>query len=300
MTLGTAVDPLDALVSLLDLEPTGPDGYRGHSPQYPMRRVFGGQVAAQALVAAGRTVDAERPVHSLHAYFLAPGDPSVPIDYTVQRLRDGRSFSARQVLASQRGETIFTMSASFQRPGEGPEHRPEMPDAPDPESLARLSDRVSPYPDRTPAWWRQPNAIDLRFTDKPPLLGDTGPREPRQRVWLRANGTLPDDPALHSCVLAYASDMSLLGSILLPHGAEYQPGEIAMASLDHAMWFHRPVRADRWLLYAQESPTSSGARGFTRAGIFTRDGDLAVSVAQEGMVRVRRSARPANPPRDGR
>jgi acyl-CoA thioesterase-2 len=250
--------------------------------------VFGGQVAAQALVAAGRTVGPDRPVHSLHAYFLLPGDTSVPIDYTVQRLRDGRSFGARQVLASQRGQTIFTMSASFQRPAEGLEHRPEMPDAPDPESLPRLAERVSPYRDRTPAWWAMPTAIDLRFTDDPPMLGHATPREPRQRVWLRANGTLPDDPALHACVLAYASDMSLLGSVLLPHGADYQPGEIAMASLDHAMWFHRPVRADRWLLCAQESPTSSGARGFTQARIYTRDGDLAVSVNQEGMVRVRR------------
>jgi acyl-CoA thioesterase II len=291
VTLGTAVDPLDALVSLLDLTPTGPDQFRGHSPDYPMRRVFGGQVAAQALVAAGRTVDPDRPVHSLHAYFLLPGNTSVPIEYTVHRLRDGRSFSARQVLASQHGETIFTMSASFQRPGDGPDHQPETPDAPDPESLPRLAERVSPYRDRTPAWWAMPMAIDLRFTDDPAMLGHDAPREPWQRVWLRANGTLPDDPALHACVLTYASDMSLLSSILLPHGADYRPGQIAMASLDHSMWFHRPVRADRWLLYAQESPTASGARGFTRAGIYTQDGDLTVSVAQEGMVRVRNRSR---------
>jgi acyl-CoA thioesterase-2 len=216
-----------------------------------------------------------------------PGDPATPIEYTVQRLRDGRSFSARQVIARQRGEAIFTMTASFQLPGEGLEHQPEMPAAVEPETLPRLPERIAPFRDRAPRWWSRPNAIDLRFTEDPPYVGDAvGPREPQQRLWLRADGALPDDPMLHACVIAYASDMSLLSSILLPHASAVQRDQIRMASLDHAMWFHRPVRADDWLLYAQESPTSAGARGFTQARIYSRDGRLAVSVSQEGMVRV--------------
>jgi acyl-CoA thioesterase-2 len=242
-------------------------------------RVFGGQVAGQALVAAGRTVEG-RPVHSLHAYFLRPGDPSIPIVYDVDRIRDGKSFSTRRVVAIQHGEAIFNLQASFHVDETGFDHQVPMPEAPDPETLPSAAELAPPAPGRL--WARQP--IDIRYVDGPPwdrAISPTG----RQLVWIRADGTLPDDPVLHTCVVAYASDYTLLGAALVPHGRSYFHDDLMMASLDHAMWFHRPFRADEWLLYSQASPAASSGRGLAMGGIFRRDGALAVSVVQEGLIR---------------
>jgi acyl-CoA thioesterase-2 len=277
---------LDALVDLLDLEPIEVNLFRGVSPDDDRQRVFGGQVAGQALVAAGRTVDRGR-VHSLHAYFLRPGDPAVPIVYEVDRIRDGRSFTTRRVVAIQHGQAIFNLSASFHIDEPGPEHQFPMPDVPDPESLPTLEEQMAPYRDRVGAWYDRPRPIDFRYVSGNPLERRTDEPGPMAgRVWLRADGTLPDDPLLHACVVAYASDLTLLDTTLAPHGHSIwsAPG-IMLASLDHAMWFHRRFRADEWLLYDQDSPVAHGARGFARGSIFTRDGALAVSVVQEGLVR---------------
>ena len=278
-------DALDELVKLLDLEPIEVNIFRGLSPDEDRQRVFGGQVAGQALVAAARTVEPSRHVHSLHAYFLRPGDPNVPILYDVDRIRDGRSFTTRRVVAIQHGRAIFNLAASFHLDEPGLDHEFPMPDAPDPESLPDFKERMAPYRDRLGDWYDRPRAIDTRHVDwQGP--GHTEPRPPRQQVWLRADGTLPDDPMLHTCVLTYASDMTLLDTTLLPHGSSFEQGGIMMASLDHAMWFHRPFRADDWLLYDQDTPSTSGGRGLGRGLIYTRDGRLVVSVVQEGLIRT--------------
>ena len=282
---------LDALVELLDLEPIEVDIFRGLSPDEHRQRVFGGQVAGQALVAAGRTVT-RGTVHSLHAYFLRPGDPAVPILYEVDRIRDGRSFTTRRVVAVQHGRAIFNLSASFHVDEPGPDHQVTMPAVPDPESLPTFASQMAPYRDRLAEVHERPHPIDVRFVTSHPFERGEGKGRPAcQRVWMRADGELPDQPLLHACVVAYASDLTLLDTTLAPHGisALSSPGTM-LASLDHAMWFHRPFRADEWLLYEQESPSASGARGFAKGTIFTRDGLLAVSVAQEGLVRpLRRS-----------
>jgi acyl-CoA thioesterase-2 len=281
---------LDALVDILDLEELEVNLFRGRSPQEQRQRVFGGQVAGQALVAACRTVERGL-VHSLHAYFLRPGDPRVPIVYQVDRIRDGKSFTTRLVVAIQHGQAIFQLSASFQ-PGEpGLEHQDPMPPAPEPESLPTWHERIAPVlpqlPEEMRHWMARERPIDLRYDgDIPIWKADPGP--PHQQVWMRADGTLPDDPALHQCVVAYASDMTLLDTSLLPHGVAWADMGFQIASLDHAMWFHRPFRADEWLLYDLHSPSAAGARGFTLGRIFTREGKLAVSVAQEGLIRSRR------------
>jgi acyl-CoA thioesterase II len=279
---------LDQLIGLLDLEPIEVDIFRGVSPQVSMQRVFGGQVAGQALVAAGRTVPTDRRVHSLQAYFLRPGDPDVPIVYTVDRIRDGRSFTARRVVAIQHGKAIFSLSASFARPEPGIDHQSELPDVPDPESLPTLAERIAPYADRLGGFARLPRPIDLRYVDPPPweqrLVGPR--REARSRVWMRAAGKLPDDPLLHVCALTFASDLTLLDSVLVRHGLAWGFGVTAGASLDHAMWFHREFRADEWLLYDATSPTASGARGLATGTIWTRDGRHVVSVVQEGLLRT--------------
>ncbi|HZQ27029.1 MAG TPA: acyl-CoA thioesterase II [Acidimicrobiales bacterium] len=279
-------EALDDLVELLDLEPIEENIFRGRSPDEKRQRVFGGQVAGQALVAAGRTVDPDRPVHSLHAYFLRPGDPNVPILYEVDRIRDGRSFTTRRVVAIQHGKAIFNLSASFHREEDGPDHQVPMPPAPDPESLPTFHERMAPWKDMLGEWYERPRPIDLRHVHDPPFVG-TGPREPHLQQWIRTDGTLPDDPLLHACVVAYASDMTLLDSILVAHELSWQEQTVQGASLDHAMWFHRPFRADEWLLYDQESPSAHGARGLASGRIFTRGGTLVVSVMQEGLIRRR-------------
>ncbi|MBV9380561.1 MAG: acyl-CoA thioesterase II [Streptosporangiaceae bacterium] len=278
---------LDKLLDLLDLEQIEMNIFRGRSPDERVQRVFGGQVAGQALVAAGRTVPDDRPVHSLHAYFIRPGDPSVPLVYTVDRVRDGRSFTTRRVSAVQHGRTIFTLSASFHRPEAGPFHQDPMPDVPPPEAIQRNADRFEALFGPLPSHVRD-NPIDLRSIGPLSVEAERDPalRTTRNLVWLRVDGDLPDDPLLHVCLMTYASDMTLLDTVLLGHGLSWADGKTSGASLDHAMWFHRPFRADRWLLYAQESPAAYGARGLARGEVFTAEGDLVVSVVQEGLVRT--------------
>ena len=278
---------LEALLEILDLEELEVNLFRGRSPQEQRQRVFGGQVAGQALVAACRTVSRGL-AHSLHAYFLRPGDPRVPILYSVDRIRDGRTFTTRRVVAIQHGEAIFHLSASFQPDEPGLEHQDAMPAAPEPESVPTWQERMAPVlavaPPEMRTWLERERPIDLRYVGEVPILSAV-PHPADQQVWLRADGKLPDDLALHQCVVAYASDMTLLDTALLPHGVAWSDEHFMMASLDHAMWFHRPFRADEWLLYQLHSPNAAGARGFTRGEIWTRDGRLAVSVAQEGLIR---------------
>jgi acyl-CoA thioesterase-2 len=278
---------VDSLVRLLDLERIEEDIFRGVSPKSDWQRVFGGQVAGQALVAAGRTVDPARHVHSLHSYFVRPGDPSVPIVYTVDRVRDGRSFSTRRVTAIQHGVAIFALSASFQLIQPGIEHESPMPEAPDPESLPTLQERYAATPQGAQFLRRMPQPIELRYVDDPPW-GRTGASRPDgpHRVWMRATGRLPENDLLHVCVLTFASDLTLLDSILVRHGLTPGVTPIQVASLDHAMWFHRHFRADEWVLYSSESPAASGSRGLATGQFFSQSGHLLASVVQEGMIRV--------------
>ncbi|TCO51392.1 acyl-CoA thioesterase-2 [Kribbella antiqua] len=269
-------ESLEDLVELLDLEMIDVDLFRGRQPQTAMQRVFGGQVLGQALVAASRTVDPERVVHSLHGYFLRAGDTAVPIVYRPEPTRDGGSFSSRRVVASQNGRPIFYMSASFQRPEPGLDHQDPMPsDLVPPDDAPTLASVLEARSGRRAADWdKEWSALDVR------LAGVTG-----RQFWIRAAGKLPDDRALHACVLAYASDLTLLGASLLPHGIVIGDRRIQPASLDHALWFHRDFRADEWLLYDQASPSASGARGFATGRLFSEDGRLVASVAQEGLIR---------------
>jgi acyl-CoA thioesterase-2 len=284
----TGQDAVDGLVALLDLEDIERDVFRGVSTRSRWQRVFGGQVAGQALVAAGRTVEDDRYVHSLHSYFVRPGDPSIPILYLVDRVRDGRSFSTRRVIAVQRGETIFSLSASFQLQQEGIDHQAPMPDVPEPEQLPALVNRYGDSPEAAEFYKAMPKPIDLRYVDDPPWQQHAhGPREGLSRVWMRADGKLPDDPLLHVCVLTYASDMTLLDSVLVRHGLAPGLDDISMASLDHAMWFERPFRADEWLLYSTRSPSASGGRGLATGRFYRQDGTQVCSVVQEGMIRLR-------------
>lgn len=278
------------LLRILDLEPLEVNLFRGRSPQTGWQRVFGGQVVGQALVAATRTVDG-RPPHSLHGYFMRPGDPAVPIIYEVDRIRDGRSFVTRRVVAIQHGAAIFSMSASFHLDEPGYEHQMDMPEVPRPDELPSekmLKEQMMPtMPRAIREYFERERPIELRHCD-PMRYVDGKPRPPMQSVWIRATEALPKDPAIHQCVLAYASDMTLLDAALVAHGSSVFSGEIQAASLDHAMWFHKPFRADEWLLYTQDSPFAGGARGFTRGRIYTQGGELVASVAQEGLIRRRR------------
>lgn len=281
------------LLSILDLEPLEVNLFRGRSPQVGWQRVFGGQVIGQALVAACRTVDdiEERPPHSLHGYFLLAGDPKVPIIYEVDRIRDGRSFTTRRVVAIQHGRAIFSMSASFHVSEPGLEHQAAMPEVPAPEELpsdAEIRDRVlSMMPDPIRRYFERERLVELRPVEFERYLGKKFP-DGRFHIWMRTTGALPVTPAIHRCVLAYASDLSLLDAALVPHGRTVFEKSIMAASLDHALWFHRPFKADEWLLYSQDTPSAGGARGFARGLIFSRDGTLVASVAQEGLVRERR------------
>ena len=280
------MSPVDDLVALLALEPIEVNIFRGRSPDDERQRVFGGQVAGQALVAASRTVDEpQRHVHSLHAYFLRPGDPAVPILYEVDRIRDGRSFTTRRVVAIQHGRAIFNLQASFHDPEPGADHQLAMPsDLPDPESLPDFKTRMEPYKERMGEWYERPRPIDLRYIDGDPFTREGKPAT-GQRVWLRADGKLPDDPTLHACIVTYASDMTLLDTTVLPFGWSWDSPNLQMASLDHAMWFHRRFRADDWLLYDQVAISTGASRGLAGGAIYTRDGRLAVTVVQEGLVR---------------
>lgn len=280
--------PVEDLIDLLDLEAIEVNIFRGVSPKDRSQRVFGGQVLGQALVAATRTVE-NRTCHSMHAYFLVAGDPKVPILYEVDRSRDGHSFSSRRVVAIQHGRQIFHMSVSFQIPEPGLEHQIDAAAFPAPDDLPNEDDFRREMAEKIPVQYRdhflRPRPIELRPVDRQEIFRPEK-RPPHQAVWVRATGALPDDVALQQCVLAYASDMTLLDTSLLPHGIGWFSDKIQMASVDHAMWFHRPFRADEWLLYVQDSPSASGARGFNRGMIYSRDGTLVASVAQEGLMRM--------------
>jgi acyl-CoA thioesterase-2 len=282
-----AQEVLDQLVALLDLERIEDDIYRGLSPEHRSTRVFGGQVAGQALVAAGRTVPDDRHVHSLHSYFIRAGDPRVPIVYMVDRVRDGRSFATRRVTAVQHGKAIFTLSASFQLAQAGIEHTTAAPDVPGPEDLPRFAERVAGYEERIGPVAPRPRPIDVRYVNDPPWVArESDARAARNQVWMRADGVLPDDPLLHVCVLAFASDMTLLDSVLSAHGVAWGLDRVRGASLDHAMWFHRPFRADEWVLYDCESPTASGSRGLATGRFFAGTGELVATVVQEGLLHI--------------
>jgi acyl-CoA thioesterase II len=280
---------VEELLAILNLERIEDNLFRGFTPNAGWQRVFGGQVIGQALVAACRTVK-DRTPHSLHGYFLLGGDPSVPIIYDVERIRDGRSFTTRRVKAIQHGQPIFTLSASFQVEEEGFSHSTPMPDVPTPDDLpseADIRQRVMPLmPDPVRKYFERERPIELRPVEYKRYMSRE-PMEPHFNVWMRATGPLPDDPAIHEAVLAYASDMTLLDSTLVAHGRTVFERTIQAASLDHALWFHRPFRADEWLLYAQESPFTGGARGFAQGSIFNQSGQLIASVAQEGLIRHR-------------
>ena len=281
---------LDDLLGILDLEELEVNIFRGANRDIGSGRVFGGQVLAQALVAAGRTVEPDRTAHSLHSYFILPGDLAAPIVYFVERLRDGRSFTTRRVTAIQHGHAIFEMLASFHVAEPGIAHQDAMPDVPPPESVERDLDRLRAAVARVPlshrTYFTQERPIDLRTVDP------TDPFRPERRparrsVWLRTSGTMPGDaPLPHQSVLAYASDYGILGTALLPHGLAFGP-TLQAATLDHAIWFHRPFRADEWLLYVTDSPSADGALAFARGSVFARDGRLVASVTQEGLLRVR-------------
>lgn len=279
---------IERLLAVLDVEELDVDLYRGQNESGRPGRIFGGQVAAQSLVAASRTVGNGRRAHSLHGYFLRAGDPTVPVIYTVTRLRDGKSFSSRHVIALQRGKAIFDASISFQIDEQSYEHQMAMPPAPEPESLPTREELVQRHFEEIPEadrhWVAQPRAIDTRHAERPTFFGG-GPRTGTNLVWFRVPCRIGDDPGQHLQLLTYMSDMTLLDNVVLPHGRRGSLGPLMMASIDHALWFHRPVRVDDWLLYVQDSPTASGARGFARGSIFARDGALVASVAQEGLMR---------------
>jgi acyl-CoA thioesterase-2 len=278
---------VDQLLQLLDLKQIDAATFSGESPQTGAQRVFGGQVAGQALVAAGRTVPSDRLVHSLHGYFVRPGDPTVPIEFHVETIRDGRSFSVRRSTAQQNGRTIFFMSASFQVHEEGLDHPSTPPTGvPGPADVPTMHDWVERYPDREAAFNAAPHAIDLRYVGVPGWV-PPGDREPNaeQRVWMRINGDLPDDPLIHACALTYASDLSLLDTVLSTHGEVWGPGGVIGASLDHALWFHRPFRADEWFLYDCTSPSAGGARGLASGRMFTESGTHIATAVQEGLLR---------------
>ena len=293
-SIATATSPEDALqhvLAVLDLQAgtgTDADTFLGTSYRPPWGRIFGGQVLAQSLVAATRTVDRSRPVHSLHAYFLRAGDPALPITFDVERLRDGRSFSARRTQAVQRGKPILSMISSFQEPSDGLDHQVEMPDVPGPDELPTLEEQFGHLANPRIQQTLLSRPVDIRHVNGPLYL-KPGP-EPvgHQAIWFRAAGKLGDDPLLHTALLTFASDYTLLESVLRRHGLSWGNPGMKTASLDHAMWFHRWARADEWLLYAQESPSASGARGMGMGRIFTADGVLVASTAQEGMMRLPR------------
>ncbi len=285
------LDPLAGLLAALDLTDTGArtseDIFTGPSQWTPGGRVFGGQVLAQSLVAAGRTVPADRPVHSMHGYFLRPGDTEHAITFSVDRVHDGRSFTTRRTQAYQDGKPILSMIASFQTEDNGLDHQVAMPDGlPEPESLPSTAEVLSGIDHPVAQFWSTRRAFDIRHIESPIYIEVAGEHVPRQAVWMRAVGTLPDDPDLHRAALAYASDYSILESSLRAHGIAWRTPGLKAASLDHAMWWHRFGRADEWLLYVQESPNAVGGRGLSLGRMYTRDGILLASVAQEGTIRV--------------
>jgi acyl-CoA thioesterase-2 len=280
------------LVELLDLELIEDNLFRGRQPDTQLQRVFGGQVAAHALVAATRTVAEKYVVHSLHSYFVRPGDTAVPIIYDVESIRDGRTFATRRVIARQHGRPIFGMTLNFQVPEEGLEHQDVMPVVPAPEDCISLGDIFAQRNHDTSEWQREWAALDVRYAgnSRPGGELEAGDQPARAQIWIRTNGALSDDPLQHVAAFTYASDMTLLGASLVPHQVFISSPNVQAASLDHTIWFHRPFRADEWWLYDQHSPIATGGRGLTMARVFTPDGTLVATVAQEGLIRVRPSA----------
>jgi acyl-CoA thioesterase II len=285
-------DAVTDLLRLLDIEPDGQDTFIGRSPEIGWKRVYGGQVVAQAVVAAERTVDETRPIHSLHGYFLRPGNPAEPILYTVDRYRDGRSFTTRGVLARQNGEIIFTMSASFHRFEQGLDHQLPMPDVPPPESLPAdeelLRDAGRPISLSMQNYLTRDRPIEIRPVDTDNYIRPPTGAAARRDIWIKAKSPLSDVPAIHHSVFAYASDLTIIETALLPHGRNLFDPDVMLASLDHAIWYHRPFRADEWLLYSHDSPAAGGGRGFNRGLVFTKSGELVASVTQEAMMRLKR------------
>ena len=283
------MQPLQKIIEILDLEEIEQNHYRATSPNEGWQRVYGGQVIGQALVAASRTVDPDRHAHSLHGYFLRGGDTTIPILYKVDRIRDGRSFTTRRVVAIQRGEPIFTMSISFQVDEDGLTHQFDMPEAPAPETLQDenelRAEQSIDWPEEIRENFTMTSAIQMRQVSPVDLMHPE-PAPPQQQCWMKTRESLPDDQRLHQCVLAYLSDWTLLDTAVRPHGISYLGDNLQMASLDHAMWFHRPFRADEWLLYEQDSPAAGGARGFNRGLIYNQAGELVASTTQEGLIRV--------------
>jgi acyl-CoA thioesterase-2 len=314
---GAILDPLEDLLDALDLHSAGSapstaggaaddnhsdfgvsdaDVFIGRSQPMPQGRVFGGQVLAQSVIAAGRTVNdledaAERPrrIHSLHGYFLRPGDSNHPIRFTVERLRDGHSFSARRVHAIQYGRPILSMITSFQTNSKGLDHQDSVPAAPNPESLQTVAEVFAGVDDPQASFWSNDKAVDLRHVEGAIYIRPGRQLASRQSVWLKTMGALPDDPLVNAAVLAYCSDYSLLEPVLRCHGLAWSDNRLRVASLDHAMWFHRPGRADDWTLYTQDSPSASSGRGLASGRMFTADGVLLATVAQEGMIRLKES-----------
>src|SRR6478752_4084780 len=308
------LDPFEDLLDVLDLKTVGAahisvdspgddesdlgdseaDIFVGRSQPMPHGRVFGGQVLAQSIIAAGRTVEAvegsPRPIHSLHGYFLRPGDSSHPIRFAVERLRDGHSFSARRVHAIQYGKPILSMITSFQTEADGLDHQEPMPASPDPEMLPTAAQELADIDHPAALFWSTRRAIDLRHVEGAIYVRPGRQHAARQSVWLKAMSRMPDDPLLHAAVLAYCSDYSLLEPVLRKHGIAWADPRLRPASLDHAMWFHRPARADEWTLYTQDSPSASGGRGLATGRMFSADGVLVATVAQEGMLRIKESA----------
>jgi acyl-CoA thioesterase-2 len=283
----SAEESIADLLEMLRLEQIDDNIYRGQNEKRRPGRLFGGQVAAQSLAAAGQTVDGV-PAHSLHGYFLRPGDPAVPVVYSVDRIRDGRSFTTRRVVAQQHGKAIFNMAVSFHVAEDGYNHQQAMPATPPPTSVPSRTDWAQKLADQIPAqfreWAGRRGPIETRHVN-PPTFISREPCEGPMQVWLKAVAPLPDDPFIHQCVLAYASDLSLLDAIVQPHGRVGHLGALMTASLDHAVWFHRPMRADQWLLYYQDSPAAFGARGLARGTMYTEAGELVASTAQEALVR---------------
>ncbi|MEY9953779.1 acyl-CoA thioesterase [Leifsonia sp. EB34] len=284
-------EPLESLLTALDLTDTGArtseDIFTGPSQWMPLGRVFGGQVLAQSIVAATRTVADDRSIHSMHGYFLRPGDVNYPITFSVDRIHDGRSFSTRRTQAYQNGLPILSMIASFQDDDEGLEHQVDMPEGlPDPESLPNSAATLEEVEHPVAQYWASQRPFDMRHVPSPIYLSVEGAHVAHQAVWFRSIGDLPDDPALHRAALAYASDYTIMESVMRRHGVAWATPGLKAASLDHAMWWHRPARVDEWLLYTQESPSANGGRGLALGRIFSRDGRLVASVAQEATIRI--------------
>ncbi|WP_324193347.1 acyl-CoA thioesterase [Nocardia otitidiscaviarum] len=283
--LSRAAD-LEVLLELLDLEEVGPDIFIGHHPEKVWSRTFGGQLVSQAIIAAGRTVGPERPVHAVNAHFVRGGDPKKPIEYRVDRHRDGRAFANRTVTAFQDDQELFVMLAAFQDWGKGLEHGVPLPEVPDPEGLPRIEETFAGLEDRLEMFVNAPHPIDMRYTNDPAwILKGTGEKLNHNRVWMRTDGALPDDPLIHVAALAYSSDTTVLDSIITTHGLSWGLDRIIAATVNHSIWFHRPFRFDDWALYATESPVAAGSRGLARGHFYSRAGELLASTVQEGVIR---------------